>query len=128
MSKALSAPRAPGVKSVAQRNTERVVFRHASIVDEVDTVIDLILEDSEYIDAWELHNDVVFDDESTEGDVQIDQVRLADMVVKKANRRFPLIDGATTKRVKQAVQAALRRNKGSVNQRRLRIATKTAAE
>jgi hypothetical protein len=128
MGKALSAPRAPGVKSVAQRNAERTVFRHASIVDEVDTVIDLILDDAEYVKKWELHNDPVFDDESSEGDVEIDKVRLADLVIEKAKGDFPQIDAATTKRVKLAVQAALRRNSGSVRQRRLRIVAKTAAE
>lgn len=128
MGKALSSPRAPGVKSVAQRNADRVVFRHAKLIDEVDDVIDMILDDPAYIDKWELHNDPTFDDESSEGDVEIDKVRLADMVIEKAGSNFPQIADATTKRVKQAVQGALRRNRGSVSQRRLRIVAKTAAE
>jgi hypothetical protein len=124
MSNAIKAPRAPGAQSVVEREAHRAVTRHATLVDEVDAAINEILVDDKLQPEWVKHNNPTFDDESEEGSVAIDKVRLADMVKAIANAKggsYPLVKTNTTHRVQQAVQAALRRTSGSINQRRAGI-------
>jgi hypothetical protein len=114
-------PSMPGSASLVERESNRKVTRHATLVDEVDAVINEIISNDALYEEWARHNDPIFDDESREGSVFIDKVRLADMVKAYAATvagRYPLIGAALTHRVQQAVQAALRRTEESVNQRR----------
>jgi hypothetical protein len=123
MSNEISAPRAPAARSVVEREAHRIVTRHATLVDEVDAIINEILSDEALRDQWVTHDDPTFDNESTEGSVDIDKVRLADMVkaIASNGERYPLTKDAFTQRVKHAVQSALRRTGGSINQRRSRL-------
>jgi len=121
-------PTMPGSASLAERESNRKVTRHATLVDEADAIINEIVSDDELYAEWARHNDPIFDDESQEGSVFIDKVRLADMVkvfASKVGGRYPQINAALTHRVQQAVQAALRRTDESINQRRSKA--KTAA-
>ena len=128
MSNTVTSPRAPSSRSVVEREAHRIVTRHATLTDEVDALINEVLRDEAMQGQWALHSDPIFDDESLEGSVKIDRVRLADMVKAKATENaeaYPLTCDAKTNAVQQRVQAALRRTNESINQRRANI--KTAA-
>jgi hypothetical protein len=121
MGNEIARPSMPGSASLVERESNRKVTSHLTLVDEVDAVINEIISNDALQADWSRHNDPVFDDESHEGSVIIDKVRLADMVKRYAatvEGRYPLTEAALTHRVQQAVQAALRRTEESVNQRR----------
>lgn len=129
MTNELSAPRVPASRSVVERETKRIVTRHVSLLDEVDTLINEIL-DSDQQDRWILHANPAFDDESSEGSVDVDKIRLADMVRTQAMNNplhYPQVLANHTHRISQAVQRALSRTGESVNQRRNRVHEATAA-
>lgn len=126
MNTSIMAPRVPASKSVVERENRRIVTRHQTLVDEVDALINEVINDPETHDLWVKHSDPAFDDESTEGSVDIDKIRLADMVKAHASDnavRYPLAYAAHTKRVSQAIQSALRRTGESISQRRDRVAS-----
>lgn len=114
-------PRVPVSRSLVEREAKRVVQLNATIIDQADACINEILNDEKMAINWAKHADPVFDEESQEGSVDIDKVRLADIVREWAaahKGRYPLIDAARTNRLKNAVQRALARTSESVTKRR----------
>jgi hypothetical protein len=131
----IQPPKMPASTTNEQRESKRTVAHSATLVDEVDAAIRVILDgaDAKLKERWAVHNNPVFDNESQEGSVTIDKVRLADMVkaiAKAAPGKYPLIERSLTRRVELAVGAAQRRTHDDINERRRLLAatTLTAAE
>ena len=121
---AIVAPRAPASRSLAEREAKRVVKLHVSLVTEIDTCINEIFSDEEMKARWIKHADPIFDEESQEGSVDIDKIRLADLVREWATihkDRFIRIYGTRTNVLKNAVQRALSRTDESVSKRRAQV-------
>ena len=114
--------RAPASRSVVDREAHRTTARALSLIDECDVAINGVLSSDEAtVKKWTKHSDPIFDDESGEGSVIIDRVRLADIVRAYADANeghFPQIETVTTNDLQNAVQRALRRTGESIAIRR----------